>query len=112
MSQEHSERTIVELLRTRARERIDAGQLPTQLPVRSFAGPGSSKLCCLCDSAIVAPDIEFELDFDKPGALGRMTIRLHARCYDSWDAERVGTHCTSGNGVRGLRMDPLAGSRA
>jgi hypothetical protein len=112
MSHAHSEGTLVELLRKRARERLDAGQLPTQLPKRSFAGRGSGNLCCLCNAPIVAPDIELELDFDTPGELGSVTIRLHARCYDIWDAERGGTRCASDAGVRCPGMETVAGPRA
>jgi hypothetical protein len=87
MSDERLERGVRELLRTRAVERLEAGQLPKGRPVSCFAGAASNKLCSLCDSQIVPPDIEFELDFEI--STGRTTIRLHCGCYDIWDAERT-----------------------
>jgi hypothetical protein len=96
MPNERLERGVRELLRTRAVERLEAGQLPKERPVSCFAGAASNKLCSLCDSQIVPPDIEFELDFEVP--TGRTTIRLHCRCYDIWDAERSNTRRVPGEG--------------
>jgi hypothetical protein len=97
MSNERLERGVRELLRTRAVERLEAGQLPKGRPVSCFAGAAASnKLCSLCDSQIVPTDIEFELDFEVPP--GRTTIRLHSRCYDIWDAERSNTQRAPGEG--------------
>ena len=96
MSNDRIERDMRDMLRTRATQRLDAGQLPKERPVSCFAGAASNKLCSLCDSQIVPPDIEFELDFEVP--TGRTTIRLHSHCYDIWDAERNNTQQAPGEG--------------
>ena len=96
MSSERLEQGIRDLLRTRAIERMKAGQLPKERPVSCFAGAASNKPCSLCDSQIVPPDIEFELDFEVP--TGRTTIRLHSRCYEIWDTERSNTQRAPGEG--------------
>jgi hypothetical protein len=105
MSNDGLERDIRDLLRTRAIQRLEAGQLPKKRPLGCFAGAASNKVCSLCDLQIVPPDIEFELDFDTPA--GRTTIRLHSRCYDIWDSERSNTQRVGEGGhSRQLRSAP------
>jgi hypothetical protein len=106
MSNERLEQGIRDLLRTRAIERIKAGQLPKERPVSCFAGAASNKLCSLCDSQIVPPDIEFELDFAI--ATGRTTIRLHCHCYEIWDAERSNTRRAPAEGGHSRQLGSAA----
>ena len=106
MSNECLERGIREVLITRAIERLEAGQLPKDRPVSCFAGTASRELCSLCDSQIMPPDVEFELDFEI--STGRATIRLHSRCYHIWDAERSNTQRAPAEGGHSRQLGSAA----
>lgn len=66
------------------REKIDAGVLPLDSPVKLWAGLGSGKLCTLCEQAIHPGQPEYEPQY----ADGRRVILLHAGCHGLWEAER------------------------
>jgi hypothetical protein len=59
--------------------------LPYQEPLRTWAGRGSGALCNLCGHAILAQDIEYELEL-PPEDSGR-SLRLHFNCYRTWEAQ-------------------------
>lgn len=66
---------------TLIRERLDAGQLPTTVPPKMWAGFGSGEPCDGCDEPILRAQVGYEFEAD-----GR-TIRFHQACAGLWEAE-------------------------
>ena len=56
--------------------------LPPEPPQKYFAGKGTGQLCDLCEQAIPAEELEYELD------LGGRTFRFHEKCLDMWRQAR------------------------
>ena len=65
------------------REKLDAGTLPHDAPLKLWAGRGEDHRCTLCDEPILRSHIEYEPQYD-----GRPPIRLHVGCYGFWEGER------------------------
>ena len=65
-------------------ERIRSGALPLppEPPEKFFGGKGTGQCCDVCEQAITAEDLEFELD------LGGRTLRFHEKCVDMWRQAR------------------------
>jgi len=61
-------------------ERIRSGSLPLppEPPQKYFAGKGSGQPCDVCEQAITAEDLEYELD------IASRTLRFHEKCLDMW----------------------------
>jgi hypothetical protein len=61
-------------------DKIRSGVLPLPLgsPEKYFAGKGTGQFCDLCEQAITADQLEYELDI-----VGR-TLRFHQECLDMW----------------------------
>lgn len=76
-------------LREKAREVIQAGQLPNRHPDRTWGGPGIGADCTICSAPIRRNEIEIEIEFiredDDPGPT---TYHLHSRCFAIWELER------------------------
>jgi hypothetical protein len=70
------------LVRERIREMLAARRLPTDDPVKLWAGPSMGKPCNACGETIRSAT-EYELDFAPA-----LTILLHPRCYAIWNEER------------------------
>jgi hypothetical protein len=69
-----------DLLRV-ARERIDAGQLPSTVPDRVWGSPkGNGQLCALCDKAVAPHQALLELD-------GQSAVQFHVVCHAVWELE-------------------------
>ena len=66
------------------REKILAGTLPKDAPVKVFAGYGTGATCDACDLSTTKVDIEYEVDM----ADGR-TFRFHQPCLALWHHERA-----------------------
>jgi hypothetical protein len=77
------------MLHVRAKERMRSGELPMRGPSRSYAGMGSSLTCALCDTPILASEVECELEFGSPDAPGAKVVHLHWLCESIWDEERL-----------------------
>jgi hypothetical protein len=71
-------------LATLVADKIRSGALPLppEPPQKYFAGKGTRQLCDVCEQAITAEDLEYELDID-----GR-TLRFHEKCLDMWRQAR------------------------
>jgi hypothetical protein len=69
-------------VRERVRELLDARRLPSDDPVKLWAGPSMGKPCGACGETIRTVT-EYELDFAPT-----LTILLHPRCYAIWNEER------------------------
>ena len=65
------------------RDKLDAGTLPHESPVKMWAGRGSSQPCTACEQPILKAQVEYEPQYD-----GRAPIRLHVDCHGLWQAER------------------------
>jgi hypothetical protein len=76
----------MDLLRSRARERIAQGRLPRTKPLRTWGGPGVGLPCDLCDAAILDSEPEFELQFDLTPSSS--PIRFHRKCRSIWNEVR------------------------
>jgi hypothetical protein len=63
-------------------EKRRLGRLP-QIPTpRAWAGNGSGELCSLCESAIGAGEIEYEVEWQR--GLDTLLLRFHELCYRLW----------------------------
>jgi hypothetical protein len=73
-------------LRLAARRAIEAGRIPSSPAARIWGGPGSGASCPICETIVLAPELEFELEFDSGSR------QLHIRCCAAWDFERRRLH--------------------
>ncbi len=66
------------------REKVDAGMLPLNDPVRLWLGGGSGNRCAVCDQTILKSQTEYEPQYDD----GLPLVLMHAGCHSLWEAER------------------------
>lgn len=66
------------------RRKVAAGLLPTEVPIKFWAGYGTGKMCDACEVSTSARDIECEVDMPD----GRI-VRFHQRCLTFWHQERA-----------------------
>ena len=66
------------------RDKIDAGVLPLDEPVKLWAGLGSGRACTACELLILQAQAEYEPQYDD----GRAAVLFHAGCHGLWEAER------------------------
>jgi hypothetical protein len=66
------------------RDKLDAGTLPLNDPVKLWAGQGSGRLCALCEQPILKSQAEYEPQYDD----GLPAVRFHRGCHGLWEAER------------------------
>jgi hypothetical protein len=69
------------VIRRRVRALLAAGELPCDEPQKTWAGPGTGSECAACAEAIVASEVEYEVD------LAGTVLRLHRLCHEIWRAE-------------------------
>ena len=67
---------------TTLRSKMDFGAIPTERPLKMFAGRGNGSICAGCDGPILADQVEYEMDFG-----GDRIFRLHLACAGWWEAE-------------------------
>jgi len=65
------------------RDKLDAGTLPHDSPVKLWAGHGRGQLCTVCEQPILTSQVEYEPQYD-----GHPPVRLHVGCHSLWEAER------------------------
>jgi len=65
------------------RDKLDAGTLPHDSPVKLWASRGRNQLCAVGEQPILRAQVEYEPQYD-----GRAPIRLHLGCHGLWEAER------------------------
>ena len=82
-------------LRSKAREAILSGKVPSSPPQETWGGPGSGDECSICGKPLRAEQIELELSFlseaedrSTHGNAEKRSYRLHIRCWTAWEAER------------------------
>ncbi len=76
-------------------DKIAAGLLPRETPLKVWAGRGRGRVCDGCERQITADEVEHELDFS-----GGRTLRLHAACSDIW------RRATAEDAKSGVRTPP------
>jgi len=64
-------------------KKVEAGTLPTEAPVKLWAGNGRGDPCTACEQPILKSQVEYEPAYD-----GRAPIRLHIGCHGLWEGER------------------------
>jgi hypothetical protein len=69
-------------IRQRVRELLASGRLPSDDPLKLWAGPSMAKPCSCCGE-LISTATEYELDFS-----GTVTTLFHPRCYAIWNEER------------------------
>lgn len=73
-------------IRCLIRQKLQDGRLPHDRAVRFWARPGTGELCDACESRIAKDQMAVE------GFASRIfemkPLRVHAGCYQVWDAER------------------------
>jgi hypothetical protein len=62
--------------------RSGALPLPPEPPQKYFAGKGTGQRCDVCEQAISAEELEYEVDVDD------RTLRFHEKCLDMWRQAR------------------------
>jgi hypothetical protein len=73
-------------------ERLTAGGLPGQPPLRTWGGLGSGSKCAICAAEIRPDQCEYEFEYASTGsARGRTTVHVHVQCYSAWELERPAT---------------------
>lgn len=77
-----------QILRQQAREAVQKGKLPARRPDRVWGGPGVGEMCPVCDKRITKADIEYQLEFARPGVDGIDKYHVHIRCNAAWEFER------------------------
>ncbi len=63
---------------------LEAGALPRDKPLKTWAGMGTGKVCAVCGARLTAGDVEYELEF----ASGRLIV-VDRRCHAIWSEERT-----------------------
>jgi hypothetical protein len=69
-------------VRQRVQELLASGRLPSDDPLKLWAGPSMAKPCSCCGE-LISTATEYELDFS-----GTVTTLFHPRCYAIWNEER------------------------
>ena len=69
-------------LRRAARRRCEAGELPHDRRVKTWAGPGDGHACSLCDEPIAAAQVEYEVEVCDDDIL--RIYRFHLLCHETW----------------------------
>ena len=72
-----------ETLRSLARQRIDAGQLPVIVAHRVSAGYGSGECCCLCAQPVEKHHVAYEVGDSRDGGW----LVFHVNCHSVWQFE-------------------------
>ena len=76
-------------LRAKAREVLQAGNLPSRRPDRTWGGPGVGAPCEVCGVPVGRNEMEFEIEFARDGDNpGLDKFHVHIRCFAAWELER------------------------
>ena len=73
-------------LREKARDAIQAGELPDRRPDRTWGGPGFGADCTVCRAPVKRDEMEIEIEFARDGNdPGFDKYRVHTRCLAAWE---------------------------
>jgi hypothetical protein len=70
--------------REAVRRALTAGTLPSDGPVKIWAGHGSGKTCVVCGRMLTPQDVEYGLEFAT-----RPAVTLDQHCHALWEEERA-----------------------
>lgn len=101
----HGPRISDDRLRSLARERIRAGQLPLFFSHTIEAGHGSGATCCLCDERIEPQHVEYEVIDARDGR----PLLFHMACHAIWQLECRALSMAQ-DGPAATDRDPSGGS--
>ena len=73
-------KTLADLVR----EKLHAGTLPLDDPLKVWAGIGSGNPCSACERPILQSQTEYDVQYYD----GRPPVRLHVGCHGLWEGER------------------------
>lgn len=77
-------------LRTKAREVIRIGKLPSRRPDRTWGGGGFGTPCAVCGEPITKDQLELAMQFAHDGDNPRLDkFHVHFRCFAAWELERL-----------------------
>ena len=65
-------------------DKLDAGTLPRDEPIKLWAGSGSGNTCAACEHPILPSQTEYEVEYYDE----RPAILLHVGCHTTWVEER------------------------
>jgi hypothetical protein len=66
-----------------AMSKIDAGELPATLDIRTFGGVSARSTCAVCNGVIPAGSAELDLEWTSNGRASKAVV--HPICYAAWD---------------------------
>jgi hypothetical protein len=66
------------------RDKLDAGTLPLNDPVKLWADQGNGQLCAVCEQPILKSQVEYEPQYDD----GQPAVHFHPECHGLWTSER------------------------
>jgi hypothetical protein len=96
-----------ETLRNQARQAMQAGDLPSRLADKVWAGAGTTGRCAICGESL-ASDVEFELVFTDDWHAVNKTCSVHNRCLKAFESAVGGLpHANSHNGQRNGLFPPV-----
>ena len=76
----------VQSIRPLIRQKLQDGRLPHDRAVRFWARPGTGEMCDACESPIAKDQMAVEGFASRIADL--KSLRVHASCFQIWDAER------------------------
>jgi hypothetical protein len=71
-------------------QKLQAGRLPHDRMARFWGRSGQGELCDACETPVTKD--QMLLESFAPGITGTVPIRMHARCFQLWDADRPKTN--------------------
>lgn len=74
-------------LHARAREAIQAGELPKRSPDKLWGGLATGARCAVCGGSTKSGEVELELEFTCDAGAPLQTYRVHPRCFSIFRLE-------------------------
>ena len=75
-------------LRKKAREVIQAGNLPNRPPDHVWGGPGTGADCAICGASMKHGEVELEIEFSRGDCPDSSSYLVHLRCFSILELER------------------------
>jgi hypothetical protein len=75
------------ILREKAREVIQTGNLPNRRPDRMWGGSGDGTQCMICGVPVKHDEVQLELEFNGEDGAGASNYYCHIRCFSALELE-------------------------